>query len=83
MVKMFRGINFPLKCFVHINLKLKFSSKLVHTVNDILPLNLAVSNKPDHLTWKRYRLIFATASRLFQETKTDSGVEGLLTGILP
>ena len=65
-----------------INLKFWFSNNLAHTVNT-LPLNLAVSSKPGFLPWKRYRLIFATESRLFQKNKNWPRGEKLLAGILP
>ena len=57
----------------HVNLKLQFSNTLAHTVNDTLRLELPVLSKPDLLPRKRYRLIFATESRLFQETKAGPG----------
>ena len=37
----------------HINLKLEFHNNLAHTVHATLPLNLAVSSKPDLFTMKK------------------------------
>ena len=45
---------FVMKCFAYIywssiNFELKISNNLAHSVNDTLPLKLAVSSKPDRL----------------------------------
>ena len=70
-----------MKCFAYIywsliNFELKISINLARTVNDTLPLKLAVSSKPDLLPWKRYRLSFATESRLLKETKLAPAWKG-------
>ena len=52
-----------------------FSHNLAHIVNDTIPLNLAVSSKPDPFSMKK-----DTGE---QETKTGLRLERLLAGIIP
>ena len=74
------GYSCPAKMFC----MYKLEPQQPHTVNNNLPLNLAVTSKPDlFVAMKKGRVEFCNKEQNVPGNKKWSQLEGLLAGVLP